>query len=464
MLVDVVGISAGFFHCLNLLVQSMISIDTKCIVSINAPPITSVPIIQFNFENVTTEIQSDLRPNIYIINLDVISITNILEIIRADKNFNPEAQFILFGSKHHYSLEEFHSRLINNLIFLNSSEEVTSPCEHEVLSNTIENSSSTKIRQQVQRLALKVCYGIRLPYFICVAKNCSSAKGIIIEISDMIQDHLNIDFEYFGFEPVAFYAESGNYLLSGECDLVLDEIYMKGGMFDLVYQMNDDSDIWIIKKPGKIPQWKYLISVFSFQIWTVWFVCTLIACLAWATIEFSTESSSYGNIFIKIFIKFLKKIVIVMNLFLEQESAMKVLRFYELLLFIPIIHCIFTMSTIYKGRYTYMLLGANRYINEIRNFDDILEHKMYLLYYKPRQYRVELLNPKIKEYPESLIIPHNIDPIKWLDRVAFNENTASMKSTMETKYSLHRYKDEYGNNLLQLLKPAVNKIVVGMIF
>ncbi|KAL3282842.1 hypothetical protein HHI36_006003 [Cryptolaemus montrouzieri] len=119
------------------------------------------------------------------------------------------------------------------------------------------------------------------------------------------------------------------------------------------------------------------------------------------------------------------------------------------------------MDNLYKGKFTFLLLGINRYPEEINTFEDFLDKKMYLI---TASFRFEQLKdqfPKIENY--SFYVP-SLEGKEWLNYVAFRKDTVTLKSTIEVKYVLQDYLDEKGMSLIRVLDLVVAKITEGAVY
>ncbi|KAL3277244.1 hypothetical protein HHI36_012595 [Cryptolaemus montrouzieri] len=120
------------------------------------------------------------------------------------------------------------------------------------------------------------------------------------------------------------------------------------------------------------------------------------------------------------------------------------------------------MNTLYKGRYTYLLLGPNYAPSDVETFQDMMDRNLYVSFAPFRKYAIISAFPEFENYTNSLILdPEKIDS---LDMVAFQKNAAILMSYDQVKYIEKNYTDAEGRSLLQLVHPLKLNLLIGSVF
>ncbi|KAL3282839.1 hypothetical protein HHI36_006000 [Cryptolaemus montrouzieri] len=417
---------------------------------------------------------SDLRPEIYIVDLDQMPAKEIMKIVTKCYNYNPEAIFIVKTKNGSFGFEKFSPRFIKQMIQIRNFDEnnrwknlngrFLNSLENEKFCADFIRENPLEINVMKKNTTLKVCHGFRV-YFTCAHLNCSEKGGMLYDITEMIKDYMKLDIEYVQKERI-FFLKPSELLLSGDCDWLVSEILISidGGEHNFIYTVNDDYERWVVPTADRVPKWKYLFKVFSGELWFIWFSLLLVVSLVWGSFDYIfsiSKSTTMKNEIIQTGMVISEKCCLIIKMFLDQTVKMKILHFHQMFL-INVLFLIFMMNNLYKGRFTYLLLGTNHYPEEIKTFDDILDKNMYL---GSAIYRIKQLEdqfPKIKNY--SFFLPATIDTSKWLNFVAFRKDTAILISTTEIKYISQNYLDEDGMSLMRVLDLTVTKVLKGAVY
>ncbi|KAL3271585.1 hypothetical protein HHI36_022060 [Cryptolaemus montrouzieri] len=448
-----------------MLIQTLAINERKCITSVNIDIGLDFPLIQYDGNREMSDRFIDLRPSMYLADLDQISAENFIEFIVKCYNYNPKAIFILKNGNDKDELNTFSRHFIEKIVRVDSFSHGKDCFYHDLIYGYPHlNIQGKNYSLKNKNSKVRVCYCFSVPYLMC-SSNCSEPKGFLIELIDFVMNHLNIPFEWIELEIENYKHALKNLILNGQCDIIWCHYFPEGGALHFTYHINDDHDTWFVPRERRIPKWKYLFEVFSIQIWIIWFLCSLTAIIIWELLDNfipnpKTKLKS-NDFFNHIHINLVKKFLTIVRVFVEQTVKIKLFRSHQFFLSFVILHLTFTMNILYKGRFTSLLLGKNRYPNEIQTFQDVLNNKMFLLFVDFRRQHLEDLFPAIKTYPKSLFLPDTIDPLKWLDYAAFEGNTATLKSKTETKYVYKRYLDETGDSLIKALDFVVAKKTMG---
>ncbi|KAL3282845.1 hypothetical protein HHI36_006006 [Cryptolaemus montrouzieri] len=468
-----------WLNCLNFMIQSVVDNGTKCIVLVDTNINLNYPVINYDSKHEMAEHFSDLRPEIYIVDLDRVPIKEFMKIITKCYNYNPEAMFIVKTINDSFGFQEFSPRFIRHMIHISehsfnfslkySNEGICSDLENEEVCGHIFQKNLGE-KNIMENSTLKVCHVYLLPYFMCLSSNCDEKSGLNFDITGMIMEHLKLNFEYV-FNDYIYKWKASELLLSGSCDLVVVElaISIDGGEVNFIYNVNDDYDRWVVPRARKVPKWRYLFEVFSIQLWIIWFSFMLVAILEWRIFDYifttnklNTEPVTIKNKITQSCMSLLKEFYRIIKVFLEQTVRIEIHYFHQLISLAITLFLIFMMNNLYKGRFTYLLLGTNHYPEEIKSFDDILDKKLYLTSTHFRLQQLEEQFPKIKNY--SFYLSNLGDGSKWLNYVAFRKDTAALKSTTEIKYVSENYLDEDGISLIRVLDLIVAKLLKGAVY
>ncbi|KAL3282844.1 hypothetical protein HHI36_006005 [Cryptolaemus montrouzieri] len=465
-----------WFSCLNILIQSLLHNETKCIVLVDININLSFPVITYDSKRELAEHFSDLRPDVYILDLDQLPVKESMKVITKCYNYNPKATFIVKTTNENFGFEEFSPRFIHRMIVITKKLPNRSQ-EHlnEKIGSDLENvygdillESLLKLNVVKKNTTLKFCHDLSVPYFMCTSLNCTEKSGLNFDVTAMIMEYLKFNAE-FVLDSRVYSLEASEILLSGTCDVVLVDlgVSIDGGEVNFIYNVNDDYNRWIVPRAERVPKWKYLFEVFSIQLWLIWFSCLLVTCLVLGIFDyifsfnkFATEPSTLKTLISQTVMIFLRKFYRTIRMFLEQTVKIKIYYMHNLLSLAISLFLIFMMNNLYKGRFTYLLLGTNRYPEKIKTFNDVLDKKMYLVSAHYRLHQLEELFPKIKNYPFFL----SLDSKQWISYVAFKKDTAALKSTTETKFVHKNYLDEDGSSLIRSLNSVVTKILKGAVY
>ncbi|KAL3282843.1 hypothetical protein HHI36_006004 [Cryptolaemus montrouzieri] len=459
--------SRFWWSCLNVLIQSVVNNSTKCIVLVDININLSFPVITYDSKRELAEHFSDLRPELYIVDFDQVSVKEFMKVITKCYNYNPEAIFIVKTTNNSFDSNELSSRFVQRIIRISERLSICSPEEsnERIVYNLgyekIYGNISEKVLLEPNVLRnntiLKICHISRVPYFICTSLNCQEKSGLNFDITTMIMEYLKFNFKFVLNDHIYAWKTS-ELFLSSTCDLVLIEIGMSidGGELNFIYNVNDDYDRWVVPRAERVPKWKYLFKVFSLELWIIWFSFLIIVSLVWGIFDciFSSNKSDCEPSKMKNQIK--------QPHISGTDSESQYPIFPSVFSLAIILFLIFMMNNLYKGRFTFLLLGMNRYPEEIEKFEDILNKKIYLLTARFRFEQLKDQFPKIENY--SFYVSSTGDKSEWLNYVAYRKDSATLKSTMEVDYVSQNYLDENGMSLIRVLDSVVVKITEGAVY
>ncbi|KAL3282841.1 hypothetical protein HHI36_006002 [Cryptolaemus montrouzieri] len=299
--------SRYWLSCLNVLIQSVLNNGTKCIALVDTSVNLSFPVIDYNSKHEMVEHFSDLRPEVYIVDLDQVSVREFMKIITKCYNYNPEAIFIVKSTNESFDFNELSPWFVQTIIRISDNLHNRSREDDNERNETICGDISEKILPVTNTLrnksTLKICHISRVPYFMCTTLNCKDKSGLNFEITTMLMERLKFNVE-FVVNDLIYVRKASELLLSDSCDLVLIEIGMsiEGGQLNFIYSVNDDYDRWVVPRAERVPKWKYLFKVFSMELWFIWLSFLLIVSLIWGIFDymFSTSKSAFKTSTIKI--------------------------------------------------------------------------------------------------------------------------------------------------------------------
>ncbi|KAL3277243.1 hypothetical protein HHI36_012594 [Cryptolaemus montrouzieri] len=444
-------------QCINSIVSLITQNVTKSIFAVSGDYVYDYPVSLFNLEVPLVVSKVDRAPDVFVVDLDrlhdfrfiiesssweaIILLVNITDSKRVKKNQIID-NFELSDIKEPKYLFNKKKRCLNFTIH----------------SFTTLIDVHTAFNYHDLKKGVMICSKNFPPHIIC--PQCTEKKGYTVELLDIIFNMLNISFthKFLGNSPLT--SRVYHFLSNGSCDIIIGIIPPDLNHLGFFF-IHHDYDIWVLPRSEEVSRSKYLLKVFSPQIWIVWIISVCISCIVWNhldTLWYPGKTERNGNKIVNSF----RRLSIIIKLFLEQTVRLGVAHWSQLIFFYVIIFLSFMMNALYKGRYTFLLLAPNYHPNDVQTFQDMIDRKLYLSFAPFRRDAIISAFPEFENYPESLF--SNVLGAASLDKVAFQRKTAILMSFDEVRYNEKYYTDSEGQSLLQLVHSLKINLLIGSVF
>ncbi|KAL3271596.1 hypothetical protein HHI36_022071 [Cryptolaemus montrouzieri] len=449
--------------CINYLLLNYNSKESYAVIATNEVafpfPAIRVDVDTFSgFEHIVSR-----TPNFYIIDIDTetLNITQFLS-LRKKLGFSNYTKYLFVGEKLFFDFESNPStKFTASLMLIN-------PQNYEVWKRTIElgrkSMSSTDTEtimdnsffcgiqgnensRFIQEFNVTVYFFYGPPYTLC--ENCEN-RGIVLEMISMALDLLNIERKFVG-----------NLFLNPDVKKIIDSIFLEdsGAIFlgvpvtdeyDFTQPFLYDNAYWILRTPDEIPRWRYIIRIFSSEVWTVWLLSSVLLSLAWfATIYRRTRNH-------KTLTHYIEGLLIILKHFIEQPHILKPSSLSQNIVLYTLLLSTFLMNLFFESKFSYILTGFN-YEKSIESFEDMMRNELqvefpdYFLEFFEGDLRALKYFEKYRTGTENTL------------RVVAEENKATGYPDIMFLYELHNYLDSNQRPLLRKLKPPIMTVFINAV-
>ncbi|KAL3271597.1 hypothetical protein HHI36_022072 [Cryptolaemus montrouzieri] len=295
--------------------------------------------------------------------------------------------------------------------------------------------------KSLQDLNATVYFYYAPPYAFCV--DCEN-KGITLDLISMALDLLNIKSK---LEGALFINPDVKKIVESilEDSSVIFLITGASSEFDFTQPFLYDNGYWIIRSPNEIPRWRYIIRIFSVEVWASWILSSIFLTLAWfATIYRRTSKLNTLNDAIQGFLIILKH-------FIEQPFSLKPSTISQSIVLATILMSTFLMNLFFDSKFSYILTGFN-YEKSIESFEDLMENKLEVVL---ADYMLEYFenDKKALKYFKKYRTASKIT----LEAVV-EENKAVPFPDVIFHYEYHNYLDSNQRPLIRKLNPPLMTI------
>lgn len=397
------------------------------------------------------ELMEFLKPECYLIEgVSEEVLKNNVKFLSQQNNLDARGKFMFITTRFSNTFTDFlTSEFIFNAIFLESStgriltyhpfEEYTDfsemgICGREGITNFTNEVITTKLPKSWENSTLKVMYSTILVYAMC--HECDH-RGLEIDIFSTIADHFKINIEFY---------EIGNY--TEQILLFLDKkrsVYFGGQLIrdqlEYTYPYYTDALAWYVPSPKQLPRWRFLFTIFSFDVWLAWGTIIAIFTFFWI----------FGNFLLNKKLS-LRTVLLVPNIiffwFLEQMYNVQTKSSYHLVLKVYLLFTAIMMNFLFRSRCTYILNGIN-FEKGIDRVEDIISGGLVI---GCTDFVAKIIGERkdIAEYLEDNFV--NCRAIECLSRTAFDNDLASVSLIGVARFSSGFFLDSKGRSLLKQLK------------
>ncbi|KAK9890793.1 hypothetical protein WA026_012137 [Henosepilachna vigintioctopunctata] len=405
-------------------------------------------------------------PNFYIFNsLTDAEIVFVISSIRTNVWFTPSAKFIFVGSGFTNSILKYLAKenLLRVMFFDTTSRSLytVNPYRkgsYKAIDTTLDSigvCGTDKININESSLfqptiptnwkgsKLRVLHQQTMVFsdcFICESK----FKGIESEIFYTI-------IEYLGIRPSpntydnynSFIMEHPKYRVG----VIFGALAMELGLnsFDTTIPYLEEYIAFFVPPQRFMARWKYILTVFSIEIWLAWLISVTIISMAWSLSHYkSTRIWISGRCF--------NMFVAAYKLFLTQSYSFPTLHISHGTISLCIVILSTMMNFFFGTRLTYILNGVN-YESNINSFKELENSQLFIGI--PTSFFRKLVETEIKDYPENLIKNCYGDQYEiCVNRSSGKRDIALVSSVRQLRYE-EKVEGKKGNQLLKQLKPPL---------
>lgn len=422
------------------------------------------------------------KPEVYIVNSTSYNLEVILKKFGSSFNYNPKSKLILLDQNKALGYYELLSSF-----FINSADIITiKQCARDSEETTVREYSYTKFftyEQGELELSSKSSFYLQIwkkknfticfldesvpPYSLyTVCKNCTPNSGLGFDVADMVLNKLNITRLERMLPGSDLSSESlKDWLISGDCDMILSPSIIDDGLLDFIFPINDDELIWFVPSPSEVPKWKYLTRVFSLKIWLIWLLTILVTVTVWFIGKNADLSGSFGltnGTWKKFCIFSIQKSVLTIMFFLEQGTVPKVIFFSHTLFMLTVIMATQAFNMMYKTGFTSLLLGSEFLEDDIKSLEDIVDQGLYVSFAEWRLSAFEGTSSKVKDYFKD----HNTECetiSSCVQRMESSKDLALLMSIENYRYDFLNFLDDDGRRVIVPIYPRFVKPLYGSI-
>ncbi|KAL3275780.1 hypothetical protein HHI36_020525 [Cryptolaemus montrouzieri] len=313
-----------------------------------------------------------------------------------------------------------------------------------------------KIPKVWRETKIKACFFPVPPY----TTSCSNAticekRGYEFELLELIWGMMNVSWYYSQYEyPGNDYNEVDHQkLLDRKCDIILKQFIHLD--LDCIYAYIQYNYHWIVPTAGQIPRWKYVIGIFSKELWLLWIITFVILCLAWYIVDLVVDKRKNKT-------EFQRKIFILASLSVDSPQNLNFKYLSEGFLIIAIIFFTWIMSLIYRSRFPFLLAGVN-YEKGIDTVQDIMKHNLMIgsIIYEIAEAQFSNIGPEAVDYLNSHFVTYCDFGDYCTQQVAYNRNMAVVKSSTQFASFQKDYINKDGRYLIKKLDPPLTKFHIG---
>ncbi|KAL3271598.1 hypothetical protein HHI36_022073 [Cryptolaemus montrouzieri] len=241
------------------------------------------------------------------------------------------------------------------------------------MDNSVEYSKNYSCRiygnenmESIKKMELTVHFFYAPPFTFC--ENCEN-KGISLEIITMALESLKIKRKFKGIFFMNFnmktlaesiFSENNSDIFVGLPPFV---------EYDFTQPFLYSNAYWIVRSPNEIPRWRYLIRIFSTEVWIVWILSSIVLSLMWFAIM---SKKTYNRRTLQ---QSTEGLFIIFKHFIEQPHYLKPSSIPQIIVLTTILISTFLMNLFFDSKFSYFLTGFN-YEKSINSFDDLMENKL----------------------------------------------------------------------------------------
>ncbi|KAK9879668.1 hypothetical protein WA026_006729 [Henosepilachna vigintioctopunctata] len=317
------------------------------------------------------------KPDFYVI--DILSEQHFADFFgnfENDPSFNPKAKYLITGSNfssnildtliRHYILNvvfvdviskeilTFFPYVANSFNIINLKLEPISFCGKNGYIEFEDDLFPRKTPKVWHQSTIVAAYLPTEVYSLC--HQCKD-KGVEIEILDLISNFFDLKLKYYSSNDTKYFNEALHDVSFGGQN-VRDFIQCTTPYFQ-------DEVVFFVPSAQSLPRWRYIFSIFSTSVWSLWFGTVLFASLPWIL----------GNFIMHHKISFQETVDVsslAFNWFLEKSCKIKRGAGFKTLLAISVLFLSNMMNFFFRSRLTYLLNGLN-YDENINTFDEIIK-------------------------------------------------------------------------------------------
>ncbi|KAK9885139.1 hypothetical protein WA026_010650 [Henosepilachna vigintioctopunctata] len=443
-MIPLVILTSSIF-CINDIVNDRIN-GINYAVILNYDQTFNIPTVRMDISTTRRVILSFGTPKLFIVNLDAISIQQLLD-IRNELGYNAETTYILVGKELPY--ESITSKLLSELIFLDSQNgdvHIKKADRYKTVITKIGHCYEKTFKPEkiflnefrYKEVAVPVCYFFDAPFGFC--SNCKR-KGITLDIVLMALNLLNLKANFTGYSfPAKGLKSFMNYAFTNICVILTGFEPIIGLDFTQPYTI--DTVHWVVPTSKEIPRWKYAFQIFSPEVWIVWAISAISLSLIWYVIDYTMKSGIRLN-------QSTVGLRMIFKLFLQQSETFNVTTRSQGFLIATIIVSTSFLKLFYESKFAFLLSGLN-YAKSIDSFEDIMNQGLYVRLShddlkdyigEPRIFKY--LNSNYKEYETSF------------EKIAAERDSAMNCIHRGFMYKLKNVLDEHNRPLLKELNPPI---------
>ncbi|KAK9882272.1 hypothetical protein WA026_020378 [Henosepilachna vigintioctopunctata] len=403
--------------------------DIKSALLVNVENGFPFPNVRYNIYRGINSYYLDLRPDLYIVNMESTTVQQFFHIISLNFDYNPRAKFIFIGNGGRELITQLSKRFITDVEILNSNPAFPDKNTKKFLMdkyNIAKNKSN-----------ITVCYYFSPPYDI-VGSSPGDPMGLKPDLVHTIFDKMNLTATFVQNKYQNVRTKTHLYLLNKGCDMIDITIQKNIGAIDFIQHINDDFMIWLIPECGSVPQWKYPFRVFSQSIWIMIFMTLILISLIWLC-SHRINSIKFDNSLMLM----ITRCLIIIRVAIDQPVRFKLNNFSTIFLLSFTLLCMVILNLIYKSMITSIFQRKDIADDGISSFEDLMNHSYNLVLSNNRRKKLEKLFPSLEHYPEERIFTEldYPDVDTWLMFAAASENTAAYRPQWSFNYffeKLHR--------------------------
>lgn len=447
------------FNCVNFILQ-LITNGTSAIIQVNQNFHLSYPVFQQDFFKRRAPFVSHVFPNIYIADLEKVSVLKFISGIKSG-TYNNRAQFIfiaryLSNSDVTFLVEEY----MVNFIFINiSTGEVQTvfPYKtrnlHDFSTDLVKIGScgnsdfdekifSDKLPSSWDNSTLIMLYRRGEPYTMI---SNGKRKGVEFDLIDIFVKKLGVKAHYID----QFFLRSHLMILAlyiSKFDIHFgNEITLTFKREEYAFPYTCTALYWHVPKPDIIPKWQLIFHAFSVDLYVLWGVIVILFSVLWFITYTILKNQKFSN-------NFFNKLWVILSIIMEQPGTYTTEFGTVIILLLLIFQSSMIMNVLYKAKYT-SLLSSETYNDEINSFEDIMEKKLRVgsTLFERKIYRN---TPDIKKYMDQNYVQCD-DGNGCLFQSVLTKDLAVLRSTTKVDY-FHHLLEESGNfSYLIRILPAV---------
>ncbi|KAK9874170.1 hypothetical protein WA026_002522 [Henosepilachna vigintioctopunctata] len=428
------------------------------------------PILRINATQIHTNNNFDSSIDWYIMDIHQNAVQEFFKFSKKLHNFNPRAGFIFIG--HKITDKELQTLFVNfviNVVFIDSqsmdiwklnlfqnvpfSKYPPSGYIKNKLGNVKDLNPKALFEDVIPKIWVEStftsCFVHVEPYYF------NKYEGIYPEILKLMMEMMNMEIRWVEDSlPIEndWELHYDKVLSERKCDIHM--AYLMGTVECLI-PYSFDTAFWFVPSPKEIERWKYVVKIFSLEVWVIWITTSILLCIIWRlTTKFTRKRYddlySTHNAFSNMFM-----------IFLEQTPNLTAHLQSQKILILLMIFLTFLMNLFFKTKYAFLLLGTNFEASSINSFEDIMEKRMTIgipgFFFK-----IFKNDDVFEEYFNSYYLPCPAGNT-CINRTAYKRDIATIQVKRLYVSNRKYLVDENYRDLLQMIPRPVITNVINMV-